>query len=268
MGRRARGQATAEFVLVAPLIFAILFGVLGLSVAAWDGQVADHAARVGGEAANEAMRAVNARFSTDARLTTAWIQGSHGNTYTYKWGTVCRRVANRAFTASGALDGGLARRIGWDWGCLYDPVTGLDRSTGTAKPGDGDAAIAAPLLAAVAAARGALDSGQFIWGDGAPTVSACYGVWKGGDVVCALTATSTAGGATVVSGRPGTTCDGASCARVLRAPSFVVVTVSAPVLRVPLAPDLAPAATRTERAVLDRWLPPCPATVDACGDLF
>lgn len=252
--RTARGQAMVEFALVLPIIFLFFFGVLAISFFAWDGQVTDHAARAGTDGANAAMAAVKTRNSTDPRLTTAWVSGRNDSAF----GTTCRRDANRAFIGA-SLDANLGKRLGWDWGCLYDRNSGKDL-TKAAKVGDNKAAIAAPLIAAITAATDNLTTSQFVGGTGKTTVSACYAIWNNNDATCVFTMTSVNGGAPKVTLAPS-----AAARSTLPAPSFVIVKISNEAFSLGGGPKLT--ITRESRGVLDRFLPPCPAGL-TCGGIF
>jgi hypothetical protein len=242
---RARGQALVEFALVLPLIFVIFAGVLTLGAFAWNGQVADHASRLGAMAGNDAMAPVNRAVSSDPALSTPWLPGRNDATFPNQ----CRRTASAAL-AGAAADPNLPRRLGWDWGCT-PAYAGL---------------IAAPLSAAATAAFTAASAPEFIGGAISVTSTACYySVLASGAVSpCLMRAVKSGAGAPVVTGVS------AANAPVLFAPSYIGVTV---VINAAQLLGLPPVViTRFTMMPLERWLPPCPApansTPTACGLLF
>lgn len=241
----ARGQALVEFALVAPLIFMFLFGVLTLSAIAWDGQVADHAARVAAEEANASMGPVNARFAAEPQVATAWVQGRNDSAFS----NGCRQAASRSERANGQPDTNLARRLGWDWGCLPGP--------------GGSSDIDQPLRAALDEVAVGLDTGGFIAGTGRSTLTACYAVWNGTAATCVYTVTVTNGGAAVIARVSGV------ARETTFAPSFVIVRVQIEALSLAGGPTVM--IDREAQVILDRWLPPCPAGTTAlgtCGGIF
>jgi hypothetical protein len=161
-------------------------------------------------------------------------------------------------------------RLGWDWGCVYDPASGKEAGV-AGRASDAGAALYAPLKAAITRARTAI--GEVYLGQvNGMTITACYAVLNAaGTPVCVLTLRQDSDPA----GTPGayTRVGSLPNARNTAGPSFMIVTVSAGAIRLGGGPIITLDASTM--VVLNRFVPPCVAPVNpadvkpgSCGAIF
>ena len=253
--RRFRGQSLLEFALVLPIFLALVGALFQLGGWAYDGQALGHAARIGVQAAQAAMEPINERNAADPRLSTIAIPGVTNASL-----PACRQTAN-AFDPNAAQGSQNVGRLGWDWGCLYNPTDASDK-----------ASIYAPLIEAIKATRKVLPE-VFIGAPDKLIITACYATasatYAAVPVMCAAATDlpSGPGGIALTKGPPSAT--------LTAGPSFLTVSVEALVLPLWGAADgLTLKQSITD--VLNRWLPPCGAPLNSlampapgtCGGIF
>lgn len=264
--RRRGGQSLLEFSLVLPFFMILVMAIFQLGAWAYDTQALGHGVRIGAESANSAMSPLNARFAADPRLSTVYfangvtdaVFASLPNT-----NRACRETANLA------TDVTVASRLGWDWGCVYDPVSGQEAGLAL-RAGDASAALYAPLQAAITETRIAV-SEVYLGTASKLTITACYAVLDAtGSAACVLEVSqiSTPSGIDPLS-----TVAGPPAAATTAAPSFLIVSISAEAVRLGGGPVITLRQSTT--VVLNRFVPPCVAPVDpsdvtpgSCGAIF
>ena len=175
----------------------------------------------------------------------------------------CRETANAAPASN---------RLSWDWGCIYDIVTGAAAGRGFGPvAGDSARALMTPLNTALARAykelaysyRGPEQSG---------TISACYAIWNAGTAspVCVLERLGTFGNnlsAPLALSWGVNTVDSA----VTQAPSFLVVTVQIQTLKINTSSPILGFLTSTVTLnaatvqVLNRYISSCAAPAQVSG---
>jgi Flp pilus assembly protein TadG len=265
---RRRGQSLLEFALVLPVFMVLVMAIFQLGAWAYDTQALGHGVRIGAEQANSAMSPLNARFASDPRLSTVWFpKGSVTNTIFASLPAAqrtCRENANNSTSAT------VAGRLGWDWGCVYDPASGKEAGV-AARPSDISAALYTPLLTAISETRTATAE-VYLGQANSLTITACYAVLSAaGKPVCVLTVAqdSTPGGGVGPLRQVG----GLPAAATTAAPSFLIVSISAAAVRLGGGPVIT--LSQSTMVVLNRFVPPCNAPTNAsdvkpgsCGAIF
>lgn len=177
--RRARGQALVEFALVAPIFFITILVALQLFTWAYDKQVLSRAVRIGATAGNEAMAPVNFRFALDPVLATVYEPGLTDLVFTPLPGTAetCRKAANTNNST-------VAARLGWDWGCVYDPLTGQEAGK-TLAAADATRSLHHVLDYAARSSFVELKK-RYLGPMSGGYIDACFATWNGTRPVCTL----------------------------------------------------------------------------------
>jgi len=254
--RKRRGQALLEFALVAPLFFLVVLAGCQLFVWTYDQQILARSVRVGATAGNEAMSPLNYIFGLDPHLATPYLPGVSNAAFAdLTTSKACREAINQI--TQSATTNNLNPRLGWDWGCLYDPLSGdlLDgHSTNTIGP----APIAGPLTKSIQAAYNEFKN-DYIGPFDAGTISACYATWnlgtKAADCVYQFSLNFTKAGESL----PMTITNSFATTHITTtpAPSFLVLTIHVKALSLQGTPAMNFNASTTQ--VLNRFITSCPA---------
>lgn len=265
--RRRRGQSLLEFALVLPVFMVLVMAIFQLGAWAYDTQALGHGVRIGAEQANSAMSPLNARFASDPRLSTVYFANGTTNTVFAALpnaNRACRETANKSSSAT------VASRLGWDWGCIYNPASGQQAGVAP-QASDLAAAIETPLATAITNTNTAIGE-VYLGQTNGMTITACYAVLSAaGAPACVLTVAKDFSS----SGNPGPLrlVGALPSASTTAAPSFMIVTVSAAAIRLGGGPVI----TLDQRTVvvLNRFVPPCAAPINAsdvkpgsCGAIF
>jgi hypothetical protein len=256
---KRRGQALLEFALVAPLFFFVVLAGCQLFVWTYDQQILARSVRVGATAGNEAMSPINYIFGVDPHLATPYIPGVSDAVFadlTVSRG--CREAINQITQSATANN--LNPRLGWDWGCLYDPLSGalLD---GTNTNTIGPSPIAGPLTKSVQAAYNEFKN-DYIGPFDSGTISSCYATWninsQTADCVYEFSLTFTKLGANY----PMTITNSFATTHITTtsAPSFLVLTMHVKALSLQGTPAMNFNSSTTQ--VLNRFITSCPAPKD------
>lgn len=260
--RKRRGQALLEFGLVAPLFFFVVLAGCQLFVWTYDQQILARSVRVGATAGNEAMSPINYIFGVDPHLATPYIgaildpnavsAAAFADLTTSK---SCREEINQITQSATANN--LNPRLGWDWGCLYNPLSGalLDGvSTNTIGPSP----IAGPLTKSIQSAYDEFKN-DYIGPFDSGSISSCYATWNmdthTADCVYQFSLNFTK----LSEGLPMTiTISSATAAPWLdSAPSFLVLTMHVKALSLQGTPAMNFYSSTTQ--VLNRFITSCPA---------